>query len=53
MLHDSEVSYSDENGYIRNSMQFVQYASLQFVESADFSRNEKTKLTERKYYGIL
>ena len=53
MLHDSEVSYSDENGYIRNSMQLAQYASLQFVESAYFLRNEKTKLTERKYCGIL
>ena len=44
---------SDENSYIRNLMQFAQYALLQFVESADFLRNEKTKLTERKYYGIL
>ena len=27
---------SDENSYIRNLMQFAQYALLQFVESADF-----------------
>ena len=32
---------SDENSYIRNLVQFAQYALLQFVESADFLRNEK------------